>query len=224
MDRFFHNELEGMRSNLVLMGRKTVDNLRLAVQALIENDLSLVDEVIKADDEVDDLNIAIDNDAIRYISLRSPVARDVRLLTVAMKCSRELERSCDEAVAIAKRARVIAKSNPMLNSYQVPRMADLSIKMLDDAIDSFIQENSEQARELPKRDKEVDTLHRSNYEQLNDLILNDPEISASAVGLMFISKSLERIGDHAVNIGEEVVYLLEGSDIRHTSEVKRSQM
>lgn len=223
MERFFHEELEQVRSNLILMGRKSVDIVRLAVRALIENDSSLVGEVIMADDELDELNKSIDSECIRYITLRSPVASDVRLITVAMKCSRELERTGDEAVSIAKRARRISNKGVFQDYFNVPRMAELALLHLNESLDAFVEENTGLAHGLPQRDKEIDRLNRDNYEQLNHFIVNNKEQSQAAVDMMFISKSLERVGDHASNIAEEVVYLLEGKDIRHTHETKRGQ-
>lgn len=222
MERFFHNELESVRADMIRMGSKTADIVRLAVRALIENDSSLVGEVIKDDDEIDQLNKSIDAEAIRYITLRAPVAKDVRLLTVAMKCSRELERIADEAVSIAKRARVINNKGSLKDYYNVPRTAELALVLLNDALDAFAGEDAEKARSLPQRDKEIDRLHRQTHSKLADFIVDHKKHSEAAIQLMFISKSIERVGDHASNIAEEVVYMLEGEDIRHTEETRHA--
>lgn len=220
MERFFHNELESVRNDIVLMGRKSIDIVRLAVRSLIEQDNSLIDQVFAADDEIDELDKSVDGAAVRYITLRSPVAMDVRLLTAAMKCSNELERVGDEAVSIAKRARLINNKGVFKDFFQVPRMAELALLLLNDSLDTFTAEKSDRARELPQRDKEIDKIHRDNYKNLTDLILEKAEMSEACVNMIFISKSLERVGDHASNIAEEVVYLLEGEDIRHTPATK----
>jgi phosphate transport system protein len=224
MKRYFHHELEELRKHLILMGERTIDSVRLAAQALLSEDVATAGQVIALDDEIDRLEILIDSECVRYITLRGPVASDVRLITVAMKASHELERAGDEAPSIAKRARKLANSGKIDDFHHIPRMADLSLEMLRDAMDSFITENFDKASGVPRRDKEVDDLNRDNYVQLTDKISGNPAVSHSAIELIFISKSLERIADHATNIAEEVIFLLKGEDIRHTTEVKRSAM
>ena len=223
MERFYHSELDAVRSDTILMGRKSIDMVRLAMRALIENDASLVSQVISNDDEVDELNIKVDTEAIKYISLRQPVATDVRLLTVSMKCAREIERISDEAVSIGKHARNIANQGGLNDFCHLSHMADLAVMHLGEALDAFAEESIDKARGLPQRDKEIDDLNRKNYEELNNQILGDVNLSHRAVAAMFISKSLERVGDHASNIAEETVYLLEAVDIRHTDEVKHPE-
>lgn len=216
MKRFFHSELEHVRSDLILMGRKSVEMCQLAIRALLEGDNALVDQVLAADDDIDELNKTIDQEAIRYIALRAPVASDVRLLTVAMKCARELERVSDEAVTIAKRAREVNNLGGFPDFCQIPREAELCIELLNQALDIFTEENAEKARDLPQKDKEIDRLYRESYEKLTAFILSNREASERAVSLMFIAKALERIGDHASNIGVETYYMLAGVDLRHT--------
>lgn len=223
MKRFFHSDLETIRSCLVLMGQRSIEVSRLAVRGLVENDSSLLEKVLEEDDEIDRLDVQIDTDSVKYISLRSPVASDVRLLTVAMKAAHDLERCGDEACSIAKRARKINADGAFGNYFEIPAMADKAFMLLRDAMDSFIEEDNEKARDLPKRDKAIDDLNRENFAALNAMILENPAASPSATQLMFVSKSLERIGDHAANIAEEVYYLFSGEDIRHTDVVRRSE-
>ncbi len=224
MKRYFHHELEELRKHLILMGERTIDSVRLAAQALLAEDVATAGQVIALDDEIDRLEVLIDAECVRYITLRGPVASDVRLITVAMKASHELERAGDEATSIAKRARKLAEKGKVEDFHHIPRMADLALDLLRDAMDSFITENVDKAHEVPRRDKEVDDLNRENYVQLTDKISLQPTISHAAIELIFISKSLERIADHATNIAEEVIFLLKGEDVRHTAEVKRSAM
>ena len=220
MERFFHSELETVRTDVIRMGRKSVDILRLAVRGLIEHDENLLNAAIAADDEVDELNKVIDSNAIRYITLRAPVASDVRLLTVAMKYSGELERIADEAVSIAKRARRVNAKGDLKDYYKIPQMAELVLLQLNAALDAFTEERADKAHLIPQKDKEIDALHRSNYDKLASLILDKKKLSASCIDMIFISKSLERVGDHSANMAEEVVFILEGEDIRHTEETK----
>ncbi len=224
MKRYFHHELEELRKHLILMGERTIDSVRLAVQALVSEDVSTAGQVIALDDEIDRLEVLIDAECVRYITLRAPVAHDVRLVTVAMKASHELERSGDEATAIAKRVRKLAEAGKIEEFCHIPRMADLALDMLRDAMDSFITEDFDKASTVPRRDKEVDDLNRENYVQLTDRISSQSGGTTSTIELIFISKSLERIADHATNLAEEVIFMLKGEDVRHTPEVKRTAM
>ncbi len=224
MKRYFHSELDDLRKHLILMGERSIDSVRLAMQSLLADDVSLAGQVIALDDEIDRLEVLIDAECVRYITLRQPVAHDVRLMTVAMKANHELERSGDEATSIAKRARRLAQFGKVDDFFHIPRMGDLALEQLRDAMDAFITEDAEKAKLVPRRDKEIDDLNRDNYVKFTDKISQNPEISRVSIELIFISKSLERIADHATNIAEEVIFLLKGEDIRHTPEVRRSAM
>ncbi len=224
MKRYFHEELAELRKHLILMGERSIDSVRLAMQALLADDVSMAGQVIALDDEIDRLEVLIDAECVRYITLRQPMATDVRLMTVAMKANHELERAGDEATSIAKRARRLASHGKVDEFFNIPRMGDLALEQLRDAMDSFIAEDCEKALRVPRRDKEIDDLNRENYVKFTDKISGHPETSHAVIELIFISKSLERIADHATNIAEEVVYLLKGEDVRHTPEVRRSVM
>ena len=220
MKRFFDTELETFRSNLVMMGEIAVRQVRDAMKALIESDLSLADQVAAADDELDQLEIKIDEEAIRYMSLRSPVATELRLVVVGMKASHDLERVGDEATNIVRRvARLSAE--PSIKTYvDLPRMATIAIQMLRDAMDCFLQIDAEKALIICQRDKEVDDLNRQLYRELSSYMIERPETTSRALELMFISKSIERIADHATNIAEEMIYLAKGEDVRHPEQTR----
>lgn len=220
MKRFFHTELEKFRSNIVLMGEKSADNLRLAIKALTSGDTDVAQEVLDADDEIDRLEVVLDAEAIRYITLRQPVATELRLLAVGMKAGHDLERVGDEASSIAKRARKLADAYPKPPLRNIPTMADLAAVMLKDTLTSLINEDEELAISVCERDKTVDDLNRENFRLYSADIVEDTSRSAVALELMFVSKSLERAADHATNIAEEVIYLLRGEDVRHTPEFK----
>jgi phosphate transport system protein len=223
MKRFFDSELESFRSHLLLMGQKAIEQVRAAVKALVEADVRLAENVIAADDELDRLEIEIDDEAIRYMSLRAPVASELRLVIVGMKASHDLERVGDEATSIARRTLKLV-TEPALKPYiDIPRMTSLAVGMLHDALDCFLANGSEEkALDVIRRDIEVDRINKQLYRELTSFMVEKPETISRALELMFISKSLERIADHATNIAEEMVYLSKGKDIRHSSEVKRS--
>lgn len=216
MERFFDKELDTLRNNLMQMGDKAVRQLENAIAALMTGDLELARKVRRDDDEIDELEIEIDREVIRFMSLRGPVAHDLRLVVVGMKASHDLERVGDEANNIAKRVEKIVASGPPLKDYvDIPRMGELAAEMLRDALESLLQGNATKAMDICKRDKAVDQLNRQLYRELTGFILEDPSKTTHAIELMFVSKSLERIADHATNIAEEVVFLQHGKDIRH---------
>ena len=223
MKRFFDNELEAFRTNLLQMGDRVIEQVRLAMRALADSDLALADRVISVDDEIDLLEVQIDDDAVRYMTLRGPVASELRLVIVGMKASHDLERVGDEATSIARRARRIA-IEPKIELYaDIPHMANIALEMLRDALDCFVHEDEEKALSVIRRDHEVDNLNRIVYRRLTSYMIENPDTIASALELMFISKSLERIADHATNIAEEMIYLAKGKDVRHTLHSKQGQ-
>ncbi|MGF1483770.1 MAG: phosphate signaling complex protein PhoU [Opitutales bacterium] len=224
MRRYFHTELESLRTNLVRMGELTIEITRLAIESLVKADAPLASEVIDMDESVDSLELMIDRESIRYISLRSPVASDLRLLTTAMKASHDLERVGDEATGIAKRARNLALSQPPRLFYRIPELADMSLDLLRDALDSFIDEDLTKALTIPRRDKQIDAVNRDNYDLLKELIADNPSLCDQAIELIFVSRSLERIGDHAKNIAEEVIFLLSGEDVRYGGQAARESV
>lgn len=214
MKRYFHSELEELRSQLVLLGERSIESLRLAMQGLIEQDLALTEQVLTLDDAIDDLEVEIDREAIRYISLRAPVGADLRLLTVAIKASHDLERVGDEATNIARRSRRIQAEGPPTDMLEVPRMTELVVQMLRDALDSFVEEDAEKAIGICRRDKAIDETDRRNYKGFLQLMKANPGAIDSLMEMVFISRSLERVADHATNIAEEVVFLLSGQEKR----------
>jgi len=221
MKRFFDAELETFRSHLLLMGEKSIEQVRRSLKALVEGDISLADQVIAADDEIDRLEVEIDDEAIRYMNLRAPIATELRLLIVGMKASHDLERVGDEATNIARRA-VRLHADPPLKPYvDIPRMADIAIEMLRDALDCFLNGDAQKALEVVRRDTEVDTINHQLYRELTSFMIEKPDTISRALELMFISKSIERIADHATNIAEEMVFLFKAKDIRHTEELKK---
>ena len=209
MKRYFHEELEAVRSHLMEMGERAVESAKLALSALEQRDLDIADQVIEADDMIDAIETRIDEEVARYISLRAPVAKDLRLLFVAVKASHDLERVGDEATSIAKRTRKILASNETYRGLgRVPSMCELAISMLKEALLSFIQEEEEIAYKIIRKDKEVDVLNHENFKEFVGLMKDDPSKVDVCAEMIFISKSFERIADHAKNIAEEVYFLL----------------
>ena len=206
----------------MLMGESSIRQVRLALKALVDGDAALADQVIAADDEIDRLEMQIYNEAIAYMNLLAPVATELRLVIVGMKASHDLERVGDEATSIAKRAVRLAAEPPLKPYVDIPRMANIALEMLRDALDCFLHGDTEKALAVVKRDIEVDAINKQLYRELTSYMIERPQSISRALELMFIYKSLERIADHATNIAEEMVFLAHAKDIRHSEALKKS--
>jgi phosphate transport system protein len=215
MQRFFHDELRQLQDNLVLMGERSIDMTRLVMQALETGDDKLALQVRGMDDAVDDLEKLVDREIMRYLTLFGPMGSDVRLLLAARDIAHDLERIADEASVIAKRVLVISQRGPLKDLLHVPEEGRIAIEVLRLALDGFVEGDIAKAKLVITRDAEIDLLNRKNYEALFGRSGDTAKVSASNVELIFISKALERIGDHSKNISEQVIFILSGEDIRH---------
>ena len=190
--------------------------IRDSVRALIERDSELAKEVIKRDHLINALDVGIDEECVRLIALRQPMARDLRFITTTMKITTDLERMGDLAVNIAERA-IELNEEPLLKPFvNIPKMAEVAQSMVKDTLDSFVTGCSRLPYEVIKRDDEVDELTVRNFEELLSFMIQDPKIIPLAVKRTYIAKYLERIADHATNIAEMVIYMCKGKIIRHT--------
>ena len=211
----FDQELDELKTKLLTMACHAEQSVRNAVKALVERDDELARRVKEDDNVLDRLEIEIDEMAIRLLA-KAPLASDLRFITVAMKISHDLERVGDEATAIARRSIELSKE-PQLKPYiDIPRMATMALEMLKDALNAFVQRTPEKARAVVPRDKDVDALNKQLHRELASFMVESPANISRCLSLMTISKRLERIADHATNVAEEVVYLYEARDIRHT--------
>jgi len=215
MQRFFHDELRQLQDNLVLMGERSIDMTRLVMQALETGDDKLALQVRGMDDAVDDLEKLVDREIMRYLTLFGPMGSDVRLLLAARDIAHDLERIADEASVIDKRVLVISQRGPLKDLLHVPEEGRIAIEVLRLALDGFVEGDLAKAKLVITRDAEIDLLNRKNYEALFGRSGDSIKVSASNVELIFISKALERIGDHSKNISEQVIFILSGEDIRH---------
>jgi len=215
MQRFFHDELRQLQDNLVLMGERSIDMTRLVMQALETGDDKLALQVRGMDDAVDDLEKQVAREIMRYLTLFGPMGSDVRLLLAARDIAHDLERIADEASVIAKRILVISQRGPLKDLLHVPEEGRIAVEVLRLALDGFVEGDVAKAKLVITRDAEIDLLNRKNYEALFGRSGDTAKVSASNVELIFISKALERIGDHSKNISEQVIFILSGEDIRH---------
>jgi len=207
-------ELNKFKEKLLTMGSYAESAVSQAVQALSDRNDKLALQVQNNDDIMDQFEVEIDNTAIQLLA-KAPLASDLRLITVATKISGNLERIGDEATTISRRA-IELNHEPQLKAYvDIPRMAKIALQMLKDSLDAFVHKRPELARDVIPRDKEVDALNRQLYRELSSYMIENPSTISRCLNLMTVSKSLERVADHATNIAQEVVYLCEARDIRH---------
>ena len=212
----FDNELKELRQNILKLGCMVENAIRDSVKALVERDSELAKEVIQRDHLVNALDVKIDEECVRLIALRQPMASDLRLITTAMKITTDLERMGDLAVNIAERT-IELNEEPQLKPFvNIPRMAEISQSMVRDSLDSFVTGCSRLPYEVIKRDDEVDDLTVRNFEELLSFMIQDPKNIPFAVKRTYIAKYLERIADHATNICEMIIYMCKGKMIRHT--------
>ncbi len=223
MARFFQSELDELRTKIVRMAELAAKAVENALRSLYDLDADAARRVREDDDILDKLEVEIDAAANRYISLRAPVAGDMRLVTVALKASHELERIGDEASSIAKRVLRMCRQDAVVDVSEIRRIGEPALGLIRDSIDCLVQGDAERAAAIPRGDKEIDEIHRASYGDYIARISAEPEKAPAYIELIFISKSLERIGDHATNIAVETIYLVEGEDIRHTDRTKRSK-
>ncbi len=215
MERKFDEELKNLKDKILKLGALVEDQVQNAVKALVKRDSKLAGEVIEKDTQVNKLEVEIDEECIRLIALRQPAGSDLRFITTAMKLVTDLERIGDLAVDICERAMEL-NLEPQLKPYiDLPRMADISMQMLKGALDAFVNRDSKLAQDVCARDDEVDNLNVQIFRELLTFMVEDSHTITRAVRISYISKYLERIADHATNIAEMVVYLVEGKIIRH---------
>ncbi len=210
----FDQELSVLKDKLITMGGLAEAAVRRSMKAVLERDDANARNAREQDELLDDLEIEVDEMAITLLA-KAPLASDLRLVTVAMKISRDLERVGDEATTIARRALDLNVLPPSKSTTPIARMAELALDMLKDALDSFVKREPARARLIIPRDKEVDALNKQLHRDLAALMAAQPDTIPRSLALMVVSKALERIADHAKNVAEEVVYVYEGHDIRH---------
>ncbi len=215
MGKILEKELSGLKERLLTMGSVVEAQVARSIKSLVDRDNDLARKVIDADHEVNRMEVEIDEECIRLLALRQPEAGDLRFITTAMKIVTDIERIGDLAVDVSERALEL-NEEPILKPYiDVPRMAKAARNMLKEALDAFVNRNAELAWAVLDEDDFVDELNKQIFRELLTFMIEDPHSISRAIRITYISKYLERIADHATNIAEMVVYLVEGRIIRH---------
>ena len=213
----FHEELEALQGRLLEMGGLAEERVRAAVEGLVARDIALIDAVLAGDEPINGLHIEVDERCFRLLALHQPVATDLRAIVAAVKINTDLERVGDLAVNIAEAARRYAGHPPVKKLVDIPMMGTIAQAMLRDALDAFVHRDTTKAREVLNEDDHLDDLKTRVFRDLLTHMLQAPSAVEPALDLILVSRHLERIGDHATNIAEDVIFMVSALDVRHHS-------
>ena len=221
--RQFEDQLQEMKNRLVQMGTLAEAMIEKAVRAILERSASRHPEVFSAEEQVNDLHIEVDERVISIIALQHPVAADLRWAVMSSKIAGELERIGDQAVNICQYTVELLRHPPLKPLIDIPLMADIARQMLRESLDAFVRQDAVLAQKVLDSDDQVDAFKDQIFRELLTYMMSDPSTIPRALALILVSRSLERVGDHATNIAEEVIYAVQGRDVRHHHEERRRQ-
>lgn len=215
MTTHLQQELENISQKIFQMADLAIESIQNSVTSLKNVDTAMAESVIQKDTKLDQLEISIDEDCIRVLVTKQPAAADLRLVLAILKANTDLERIGDLATSIAKETIRLDGRSPLKPLVDIPRMSEMGINMIKLAFRSFTERNADLARDCIEMDKQVDDLNMQVYRELFSFMAENPSTISQALGLISVSKALERIGDHATNLAERAIYYIEGEDIRH---------
>ena len=213
--RHFQEELEALKERLLAMGGLAEERVRVSVQALTERDASAVQAILTGDEPINDLHIEVDDRCFKLLALHQPMAADLRAIVAAVKINTDLERVGDLAVNVAEAGKRYLQHPPVKPLIDIPRMGDIAMLMLRDALDAFVRRDVALAEAVLVKDDALDALKTQIFRELLTYMLQDPATIEPALDLILISRHLERIGDHATNIAEDVIFMVSAKDVRH---------
>ena len=213
--RHFEDELDTLQARLLEMGGLAEERVRAAVQGLVSRDVAVTDRVLQGDEPINQLHVEVDERCFRLLALYQPMATDLRAIVAGVKINSDLERVGDLAINIAEAARRYALHPPVKQLIDIPRMGDLAQNMLHDALDSYVKRDMSLARSVLKCDDELDALKTQVFRELLTFMLQDTTTIEPSLDLILVSRHLERIGDHATNIAEDVIFMVSAQDVRH---------
>jgi phosphate transport system protein len=222
MERHFDEELNELKTRLLLMGGRAEAGVCKAIDALKHRDSRLAEEVLAEDRAIDELEVEIDERCIRLLALRQPVGQDLRFITSALKIVNDLERVGDHAVNIAQSALKLGKEPELKPLVDIPRMATSATRMLTEALDAFVRNDAAAARRILIEDDEVDHLKSRLFRELLSYMIEKPDTISRALELILVSRNLERVADLATNVAEEVVFIAEARVVKHHMEERHA--
>ena len=219
----FQKELQELKENLLKMAAIVEEAIRHSVESLVKRDSALAKKAFEVEDRINKMENAIDEMCLKLLALRQPMAADLRFITSAMKITTDLERMGDQAVNIAERA-ISLNQEPQLKPYiDLPRMAEIAQSMVKDVLDAFVTRNSKLARSVCERDDLVDGLNDQVVRELLTYMMSDAKTITRAVHLMIVARCLERLADHATNIAEDVIFMVDALVIKHHADEKEKE-
>lgn len=214
----FDVELETLQKRVLMLGEVVCQQVLRAMDGLANNDIELIEDVIKTDKAINREEVALDEQCIEMIARHAPTANDLRLIMSVMQMGTDLERVGDEAKKIAKAARLIVESeSAFVPKVELHYVAEMAVGMLRSALDAFVRQDPTASAQILRQDKEVDAIFKGIMRQLATYMMEDPRLITRSLDVLFIAKSIERVGDHATNVAEHVVYMVKGRDVRHDS-------
>jgi len=220
METHFQKELQELKEDLLKMAALVEEAINTAVQSLVKRDSDLAKKTFEGEDRINGMEIDIEDKCLKLLALRQPMAADLRFITSAMKIITDLERMGDQAVNIAERALSLNQKPPLKPYIDIPRMAEIAMSMVRDVLDSFVRRDPKLARSVCERDDLVDGLNDQVFRELLTFMISDPTTIQRAVHLMIISRCLERIADHATNIAEDVIFMVDALVTKHRADKK----
>jgi phosphate transport system protein len=213
--RHYERELQQLKERILLLGGTVEEMIGSAMKSLLSRDPDLARRVIESDPKVDAAELEVDHLCLNLLALRQPAASDLRFIATALKIVTDMERIGDLAVNIAERSLELAEEPPLKPYIDIPRMATAAAGMVHRALDAFVNRDPEEARSVLGEDDAVDKLNVQLFRELLTYMIEEPKNVSRALRITFIAKYLERIGDHATNIAQMVIFMCEGTDVRH---------
>ena len=211
----FQYELEKLKKKILYLAAIVEKNLHNAVKSITEANLTLADEVISSDPNVDSLEVEVEEECLKILALHQPVATDLRYIIAVLKINNDLERIADLAVNIAERTAIVIKHSKVPLQFDINAMLEIAVGMVKESVDSLVNNDTHKARKVIEDDDRIDNLNKEAYRIFQEQIGHNPDNTEYYVSLLSVARNLERIADHATNIAEDVIYMIEGEIVRH---------
>lgn len=215
MTKHFHNELEKIKKMILSLGAMVEERVQMAGDAITKTDPDIAEEIIKADHEIDEMEVEVEEECLKALALYQPVAADLRFIVAVIKINNDLERIADQAVNIAERIQLLAMKGKNEFIFDYSSMAKKAMFMLKNSLDALVNLDIDLAYDVLQMDDEVDEIKNQAYDQIKVEMRKTPDQIGSLINLLLISRHLERLADHTTNIAEEVIHMIEGEIIRH---------
>ncbi len=220
MAKHFHREIDRLKRSLLSLSALVEESLFKAVKAVHDRDIALANQVLDGDEEIDAMEVEVEEECLKILALHQPVAQDLRFVVAVLKINNDLELIGDLACNIAWRAKALADLPPIALQFNVLEMSSKVKAILRKALEALVVQDVEAAQMVCAMDDEIDRMNHTNYTRVNEELKKDPTKSETLLSIMYVSRNLERIGDHTTNIAEDIIYMVEGEIVRHGLNVR----